>query len=162
MMDIAVATTAISTTYEGIKTCKALFQGILDKKIDDEVGKRAEEIISKLGNAQDTLFSMRDTLFKLQEENKKLCEQIEQSNKWETRRGEYTLVETDGGAIVYQYQGDPKHYACPSCIENNKAIQILQDNRTGSGKYRCVSCSAEYPIKPRERQTTTPQGSCFA
>jgi predicted RNA-binding Zn-ribbon protein involved in translation (DUF1610 family) len=106
--------------------------------------------MSKLGEAQDTLFSMREELFSLQTENETLKKAASETETWESKFSQYELHKTAGGAVVYLFNAEPQHYACPSCIEN-KSIHILQDNRTMSGKFRCVSCEAEYPIKQKER-----------
>jgi len=73
-----------------------------------------------------------------------------ESNKaWSERLGSYDLTKTAGGAVVFKFKGQPEHFACPSCA-NNRKLEILQDNRTMSGKFRCAACKAEYPINPRE------------
>ena len=143
-MDMATITTA----YEGLKIGKGLLKGLLDIKVEAEAKERVDEVLAKLGDAQDTLFTMREELFRLQAENQELHGKIKETEKWEAKLAEYVLAKTTGGAVVYEYKAEPHHFACPSCIEN-KSIQILQDNRTVSGKYRCVSCGAEFPIKPR-------------
>jgi len=149
-MDIATITTA----YEGLKIGKDLLKGLLELKelkIDAQAKPRIDEVLSKLGDAQDTLFIMREELFRLQSENEEFRKILAESEKWEEKLAEYELVETSGGAIVYEFKDTPKHFICPSCV-SKKTIEILQDNRTMSGKFRCVGCNAEFPIKPTERQ----------
>lgn len=92
---------------------------------------------------------MREELFRLQGENDALRKELAASEEWQKRSTSYQLTMTTGGAIVYRYNAEPEHFACPSCF-NTKTIQILQDNRTYSGKFRCTGCSAEYPINPRQ------------
>src|SRR5213596_3275558 len=50
-----------------------------------------------------------------------------------------------------KFKGEPEHFACPNCI-NHRRIEILQDNRTTRGKYRCTAagCGAEFPINPQQ------------
>lgn len=139
--------TAITSAYEGLKVGKGILKSLYDIKVESDVKDRVDDVLSKLGDAQDALFLMREELFKLQEENKNLRESQNNTKKWEEKIAEYELSSTEGGAVVYRYKGEPQHYACPSCTSLNK-IEILQDNRTKSGKYRCVGCSAEFPIKP--------------
>ena len=140
----------ITAAYEGLKVGKSLLQGLFDIKIEAEAKQRVGEVMSKLGDAQDALFSMREELFTLQTENKKLRDQVAESENWNEILSQYELVKSSGGAVVFKFKGEPGHYACPSCI-SVKSIQILQDNRTMSGKYRCVKCGAEYPINPAQK-----------
>jgi predicted RNA-binding Zn-ribbon protein involved in translation (DUF1610 family) len=140
----------ITAAYEGLKVRKSLLQGLFDIKIEAEAKQRVGEVMSKLGDAQDALFSMREELFTLQTENKKLRDQVAESENWNEILSQHELVKTSGGAVVFKFKGEPEHYACPSFTSVN-SIQILQDNRTMSGKYRCVKCGAEYPINPAQK-----------
>ena len=141
---------SITAAYEGLKIGKNILQAAYEKKAEQLSDEKIREILEKLGAAQDTLFSIRETLFELQAENEALKRQVSETESWEERMSSYKLVQTSGGAVVYEAQHDPHHYICPSCVEK-RSIQILQDNRTISGKYRCVSCGAEFPIKPRKQ-----------
>lgn len=87
--------------------------------------------------------------------NRELEQELKRLADWSSRLENYELVETSGGAIVYKSKQAPEHYICPSCKEKSQ-IHILQDNRTWSGKFRCVNCEAEFPVKPRD-PTPTPQ-----
>jgi predicted RNA-binding Zn-ribbon protein involved in translation (DUF1610 family) len=147
---------SISAAYEGLKIGKSLLQTAFEKKAEELSEEKIRQILEKLGAAQDTLFIVRETLFELQTENDALKKQIAESEAREERMSSYKLVQTSGGAVVYESQNDPHHYICPSCVEKQSA-QILQDNRTRSGKYRCVPFGAEYPIEPHKpAPSTTP------
>ena len=101
------------------------------------------------------MFQLREELFRLQDENKNLKQRINEQDEWNKRIENYELTKTAGGAIVYKSKEGTEHYICPSCKEKRE-IHILQDNRTQSGKFRCVNCNAEFPINPRN-QMATPQ-----
>ena len=143
-MDIATITAA----YEGLKAGKSILKSLYESKVEADAKEKIDEVMSKLGEAQDTLFSMREELFRLQSENESLKKKIAEADSWDSKLSEYKLTETSGGAIVYKFTGTPEHFICPSCV-SEKTIEILQDNRTYSGKYRCVGCNAEFPINPR-------------
>ncbi len=49
----------ISSAYSALKTIKELGSSLLDAKIDHEAKQRINELISKLGDIQDTLFYIR-------------------------------------------------------------------------------------------------------
>jgi len=138
---------SIMVAYNGIKFAKESLSTLIQGKIEIESREKVTAALDNLGKAQDTLFEMRDELFSLQTENNKLKQELEKQNNWTERINSYELTKTDGGAVVYKFKGQPDHFACPSCINGHK-LEILQDNRTMSGKFRCVSCQAEYPIKP--------------
>ena len=155
-MDLA----AITAAYNGLKSAKEIFVGISELKTEtDSIGK-INEAVKRVGEAQDTLFQLREELFKLQEDNNTLKRTIDEFDSWKNKIAEYELVKTSGNAVVYKYKSEPEHFACPNCI-NDHSIQILQDNRTLSGKYRCVGCEGEYPIKPKEDMKPISYDSSF-
>ncbi|MGH1359912.1 MAG: hypothetical protein ACRBC3_14200 [Burkholderiaceae bacterium] len=151
-MDIA----SITAAYEGLRAGKGILKSLYELKIDADAKARVDDVLLKLGDAQDALFSMREELFRLQTDNQELKEKISKSRDWEAKLAEYKLVKTEGGAVAYEFLGEPMHYACPNCISGEK-LQILQTNRTLSGKYRCVACSAEYPIEPKRPRPPAPR-----
>jgi len=145
-MDIA----SIKTAYDGLKIAKDVFSAYNDLKNETDAVVKVNEAVKKVGEAQDTLFSLRDELFKLQEENRDLKKAVSEKESWEEEVSNYELVKTDGGAVVYKSKSDPEHYLCPSCF-SKKAKEILQDNRTMSGKFRCIGCEGEYPIMQSQK-----------
>jgi hypothetical protein len=58
-MDIGTMTAA----YTALKHAQEVLATILKRKIETEVQARVAEVLEKLGQAQDTLFSMREDLF---------------------------------------------------------------------------------------------------
>ena len=144
-MDIA----SITAAYNGLKIGKEILTGLLEAKIESEAKGKVTEALGKLGAVQDTLFELREELFKHQSENETLRKKIAQYEAWENQLSQYALTKTAGSGVVYAYKGEPAHFACPNCV-NQRQIQILQDNRTMSGKFRCPGCGTEYPINPRQ------------
>ena len=144
-MDIA----SITSAYSGLKIAKDIFIGFADLKIEAESIGKINEAVKKVGDAQDALFQLREELFRLQEENNSLKSTIGEFNSWEDKLAEYELVKTVGEAVVYKFKTEPEHYICPSCV-SKKSIQILQDNKTRGGTYRCISCDGNYPINKEE------------
>jgi len=144
-MDVAVITSA----YEGLRNTIGAIQAVLTMKIDNEVRTKINAALQTLGDAQDKLFEQRNELFKLQEENMQLKKTISEHDGWQQRLSRYKIVNTAGGAIVFQSTDGVTHYACPRCVEGSE-IQILQDRRVAGGIYDCPKCKATYPVKPRE------------
>ena len=144
-MDAALAMAA----YNGLKFAKDSLTTLVQGKIEAESQAKILGALEKLGVAQDALFQMRDELFTLQAENLRLQKEIERHNSWNERFASYALVKTAGGAVVHKFKGEPEHFACPSCA-NNQKLEILQDNRTTGGEFRCAGCETEYPVNPRE------------
>lgn len=139
---------SISAAYNALKAGKELLSGLLEAKAEFASREKLSETLSQLGHAQDTLFELREELFKLQSGNEELRKRIAAFEHWDAQLARYSLIRTAGGAVVYSYNSEPQHFACPSCIAQRQ-LQILQDNRTASGKYRCPGCKNEYPIRPR-------------
>lgn len=100
---------SISAAYEGLKIGKSLLQTAFEKKVEELSEEKIRQILEKLGAAQDTLFIVRETLFELQTENDALKKQIAESEAREERMSSYKLVQTSGGAVVYESQNDPHH-----------------------------------------------------
>lgn len=144
-MDLAT----IGAAYEGLKASKQIFSAFFDARVDAEAKPKILAALDQLGNAQDALFTLREELFRLQAVNDELRKQLAAAESWESRAALYQLDKTSGGAVVYRYNAQPEHFACPSCF-NHRQIQILQDNRTISGKFRCTGCNAEFPVQPHE------------
>jgi hypothetical protein len=140
---------SIMAAYNGLKFAKDSLSTVIQGKIEIESQAKVIAALEKLGTAQDALFEMRDELFALQGQIMRLTQELERNNTWDERLGSYELTKTAGGAVVYKFKSQPEHFACPSCANSCK-LEILQDNRTMSGKYRCTGCEAEYPINPRE------------
>jgi hypothetical protein len=146
--------TALAAAYQGLKFGKEVFETLSKGAVQAEAQQKILTALEKLSDAQAAMFDMRDELFKLQEANAKLRKDAEELESWEKIFAGYALTTTTGGAVVYVFSGDPAHFACPSCAHKKK-LEFLQDNRTMSGKFRCVGCEAEYPINPIKRMPRT-------
>ena len=143
-MDIASVTGAI----ESLKAAKQLIGAAFNAKVDAEAKVKIEEAMERLGDAQEGMFGLREELNRLQNERDELKKRLLALESWTTRAANYDLANTLGGAIAYQFKGEPQHYACPSCF-NKHEIHPLQIKRDGSGKFLCTGCAAEYPVSPR-------------
>jgi len=142
-MDMAT----ISAAYTGIKIVKESISVILESKIESAAKEKINDALDKLGAVQDTLFYLREELAKLQAENAELKEKLSDKEAWDANFAKYQLEKTQGGAVVYSYKGDPKHYACPSCV-SKREIHILQDRRVMSGDFDCPRCGKSFPVNP--------------
>ncbi|MCP3889622.1 hypothetical protein [Alteromonas gracilis] len=141
---------SISAAYNGLKVAKDIFAGFNNLKVETATLERINEAVKKVGEAQDAIFMLREELFRLQEENNSLKQQINDRDSWTTVIGQYQLVATAGGAVVFKSKEEPSHFACPSCAQS-KEIHILQDSRVMAGTFTCTKCQASYPVKPREK-----------
>lgn len=145
-MDIA----SITAAYNGLKTAKDIFTGFSNLKLETKSLEQINEAVKKVGEAQDAIFVLREELFRLQEENNKLRKSLDEKEFWEERIGNYELVTTQGGAVVYKSKGEPNHYICPSCTQSRE-IHILQDRRVVAGIYECTNCNSTFPVDPVKR-----------
>lgn len=127
----------------------------IDAKVDARAAEKVIEAMAKLGDATDALYSVREELFRLQAENVELSRQLTEDKEWKDKLSGYALTKTVGGAVVHKSMFEPEHYICPNCV-NHKRLEILQDERSFSGKYRCTStlCGAEFPVKQSQSMGT--------
>lgn len=139
--------TTISAAYTGLKTAKDIFTGLNDLKVETATLDKINEAVKKVGEAQDTLFALREELFKLQEENNSLKSQLAEAASWDNKLSDYTLAKTNGGAIVYKFNGDPVHYLCPSCLAKHEIHFLQDDSSQYSGRSECQNCHVRYSIE---------------
>jgi hypothetical protein len=144
---------SITAAYNSLKFGKDLLSTMAEAKVDIASQGKVLEALAKLGQVQDTLFELREELFRLQSDNESLRKKLGEVEGWGSNLNEYDLTKTNGGAVVYVSKGEPQHFLCPSCIATHQ-IQILQDNRTSSGKFRCPGCKNEFPVNPRKEHPT--------
>lgn len=144
--------TTVTSAYNGLKFAKDVFTGLMQLKIETDSLSKINDAVRKVGDAQDAIFQLREELFKLQEEKNELKKKLSEFELWENKISQYELAKTSGNAVVYRYKGEPEHFICPSCVTKH-VIEILQDNRTMSGKFRCIGCKGEYPVNPSEKPT---------
>ncbi len=137
----------IATASSDLKSAVSEIKTAIKGNIAHEAEAAVIESLEKITAARDVLADIRDEISSLQDKIRNLEQSLAQRQLWNLRLENYTLAQTPGGAVVLEYQGTPKHYACPSCV-NNQKLEILQDNRTSSGLFRCVACEAKYPINP--------------
>ena len=140
---------AIKSAYDGLKTAKEVFSAYNDLKNEADAIGKVNEAVKKVGEAQDALYELREELFRLQEENNSLKQKLSEEANWEEKISKYQLVETEGGAVVYQSIEGIVHYICPSCV-TKREIHPLQDRRVMSGTYDCTGCGASFPVKPTQ------------
>jgi hypothetical protein len=125
-----------------------------------ELTKRVGELVKGAATLglQETIIDLReavlntkDEVLRLREENQALRSQVAGKSAWEETSARYKLVATPTGGTVYETEGPPAHYACPSCFASEKAIP-LQHMGGDSYAYKCPKCQAHYPIRePKPR-----------
>ena len=148
----------IGAAYAGVKFIKESLSAILNAKIEAAAREKINEALEKVGTVQDTLFYLRDELSRLQAENYELKEKLIATEDWKARLAKYELKETQGGAVVFQFKGEPRHYICPNCV-NKKEAQILQRRKDSmSGDFRCYGCNKDFPIEPHRDFDLPPSG----
>ena len=145
----------IGAAYTGVKFIKDLLSGILSAKVEGVAKEKINEAVEKLGTVQDSLFYLREELSQLQTENHELKEKLKAAEDWKAKLAEYELKQTEGGAVVYGFKGEPRHYICPNCL-NKKEVQILQGRKDSmSSNLRCPGCDKDFPVK-RQRDIDLP------
>lgn len=103
--------------------------------------------------AQEKIMELREFALQLQEENIELKNQLKIKEELLNKINSYKLIETIGGAMVYEAIEEPKHYACPKCMSNNE-IHILQGQGSSSSKVECPNCNNKFKVRETEKRTT--------
>jgi hypothetical protein len=157
-MDIPSIAAAISSG----KALKDIIQGLIGLKVDTEVLYRINEAQTQVSNLLSALLETQGDLFTLLNETQDLRRQIQIQEAWDKRKACYRITETHGGAVVYEsvaydYENEPKHYACPRCIEK-RTVQILQVmGDRDSGLFECPDCKKTYRINPHPPRPDLPK-----
>jgi hypothetical protein len=153
MIDPVTATTA---TYNGLAFAKDALTTVLGMKMDARAREKVLAAEASLGEAQDILFNLRAEVSELQQQNTNLRRQLAKREIWIACLAAYDIVKTPGGAIVYASKSSLKHYACPTCIESKREIQVLQDNSDETGEFTCPSCTSAFRVRAPEGETLPP------
>jgi Zn finger protein HypA/HybF involved in hydrogenase expression len=102
--------------------------------------------------AQEKIMELREAALYLQEENIELKNQLKIKDDLLNKIQEYSLVEAPGGAMIYEFVNEPKHYICPKCF-SKKEIHILQNKHVSSGDYTCPNCKNDFCIDNKKKRT---------
>jgi len=137
--------TDIASALTGFDFIRRTIKRVSELQKDNETLTAVNDALTRLGELQDKLYELRDAHADLQVKNRALEEKLAKRTEWETRRSGYKLVETSGGAHVYQNDGPPIHYACPACMERGE-IHVLQNRRVATGAWACPGCDKQYPV----------------
>jgi len=140
-----VEISVINTAYNSLRFVRDSLSLALNAKVDEEARSKIYEAMERVTSLQDGLFNTQQELLSLQAENEALKKQIAAANTWKERASLYKLVKTSGGALVYEFQGQPAHYVCPSCYEVYR-IAILQDTAARERLWECVTCKTSFKL----------------
>jgi hypothetical protein len=146
MIDLA----SIQAAMSGIGVARTALTTAFELTVDNKVRGPINDALTKLGAIQDTLYTLREENLTLQAENDRLKREAAARDEWSARFGQYDLISTNGGAIVYSFKGQPQHFACPRCV-NDRRIEILQDKQTASGLFKCPGCQTDFMARLPER-----------
>jgi NAD-dependent SIR2 family protein deacetylase len=119
----------------------------LNAKIDEEARAKIHAAMDQITQLQDGLFHTQQQLLTLQQKNESLRKELAAMSAWEDRAAQYQLVQSPGRAVVYHFSGQPEHYACPTCFENQR-ISPLQDMKQPNGVFWCAYCDKNFPVDP--------------
>jgi hypothetical protein len=134
-----------------------IFKGLASLKLETETLLKINDAQLKVSELLAALLGTQGDLSKLQRENDDLRGQLKTMVDWEKIAAKFQIVNTIGGATIYELiDGSPKYYACPVCF-TRKAIIPLQT--TDGGYYGCPSCKGEYKVgepvpRPRPKVET--------
>ncbi|WP_156458400.1 hypothetical protein [Rhodanobacter sp. Root627] len=138
---------ALTSAYTALQFMRDSMSLALNAKIDEEARAKIHAAMDQITRLQDGLFHTQQELLALQQTNENLRKELAAVSSWAERANQYQLVQTQGKAVVYEFSGQPHHFACPTCFER-QAISPLQDKRQPNGAFFCAVCSKDFSVDP--------------
>jgi hypothetical protein len=138
-------------TFKGLALVLSQGRSILRKlhqaNLADQHKEQVTAALDLVSDATDRLQSIQADAIDLRHENAALKEKLAAADDWKSRRAEYQLVQSPGGAFVLEDVHPPTHFACPSCAESKREIHILQPGSIYTGTSDCPSCKTQYNVQ---------------
>ena len=139
--------TALTSAYTALQFMRDSMSLALNAKIDEEARSKIHAAMDQITKLQDGLFHSQQQLLELQQINESLRKELAAVSSWDERVKQYSLVQAPGKAMVYEFSGQPHHYACPVCFER-KIITPLQDGKSFTGMFSCKACDKDFTVDP--------------
>jgi hypothetical protein len=128
------------------------------------------EFQTKIIDANNAAFAAQEERTELLEKLRQLAKQVGDLTAWQAEKQRYELLEVSGGAFTYvlkpdRQSGEPIHWLCASCYQNNKKsiLQLAERNVMQGGRmniWKCPTCDAsvlvQWEIGPARRDPYSP------
>jgi hypothetical protein len=141
---------SIGTAYTSLQLIRDSIGLALNAKVDEQTRVKIHAAMDHITKLQDGLFQTQQQLLTLQQENEALRNQLAAAHSWQARGANYRLVQAVGGAMVYEYQGVPHHFACPKCFEDERISILQHPGGRYSGRWPCMACAQYYNVTVAE------------
>lgn len=145
-----------------LKTARGLLTKLQQNRLADEQRPLVDQALEVVRDIGDRILDLQTAQSKLEEENAALRQKVVELTAAQDRRSQYKLIKTQAGTFVYEFQAEPKHYACPTCLESKEEIQPLQPNGMFRGTCTCRSCKNTFAIEPSKEPPEDRGGSWTA
>jgi DNA-directed RNA polymerase subunit M/transcription elongation factor TFIIS len=143
MVDLFAGLSALST---GLTATKQLSAAVLEGKVDAKAHELAIASNKEIMEIQTTIIQIQQAMFASQLENQRLQKELETVQIKDKKENMYKLTKNEHGMVLLEYQGEPHHFACPSCKETSGLYIPLQ--MLGKTLLKCTSCQNDYRIAP--------------
>lgn len=138
-MDIFAGFSALST---GLTATKQLASAVLEGKADTKAYELAIASNKEIMEMQTIILQVQQAMFASQLENQRLQKELETTQDKSKKSDMYKLIKNDFGMVLLEYQGEPHHFACPSCeVTKGHHIKLQQHSEC---HLRCTSCETIY------------------
>lgn len=138
-MDIFAGLSAMSA---GLTATKQLASVVIEGKADSKAYALAIASNKEIMEIQNTIIQIQSAMFASQQENQRLQKELEATLDKSKKSDMYKLAMNKFGMLLLEYQGEPHHFACPSCHETSGHHIKLQKYRKCFLK--CTSCESVY------------------
>ncbi|HAS6055557.1 hypothetical protein [Vibrio vulnificus] len=142
-----MAIESVKAAFDGINFIRQMFDGHVDGVAKDKVSELQQQSNQKVLDIQQVLILLQAQVLEYQQENERLTELLKKDVEIREQLNQYELVKTEGGAVVYKFNAEPAHFACPQCVNDKQVISILQFTDNARGFYNCKGCSSSYLVE---------------
>lgn len=147
---------SVKLASDSVGFIRKMFDGYVDGLSKEMVAELQQQANQKVIDIQQALLDIQARSLELQEENKQLKESLRKHDEINNRLEDYTLTGTEGGAVVFVRNLEPKTYVCPTCVETSNQVHMLQFNGNHLKLYKCKNCDSEYKIGKTEKVNVQP------
>jgi transcription elongation factor Elf1 len=139
MVDVSSALTSARFVSDSLRA-------LLGLAIDAKALQQVSDAISRVAEVQGGILECQQTIGRQEEEIRTLRRELEAYDQWKRRSEGYALFRTKQRSVVYQFIGEPRHFACPTCFENRIISPLQESSSEYSGLAQCPRCAARYEV----------------
>ena len=142
----------ISESFQVASSALNFLKTAYDHKVsqisDDAIMEHKKETDFHIRELTQALMVIQTEAYSSHIENLRLKQQLEKKESFKRRLDGYSLIQTEGGDLVYKSNTDePHHVICPTCVEDEKIfILTIADEHRGTKSCPNPKCNTLYRV----------------